>query len=179
MTARPLDPSASLRAGRPTGRLRFGLALFAVALAILLPSLAPTVTLWDAGEFLAASKVAGVPHPPGTPLWVMLAHSWATLVPIGAWGYRVILMTAVASAAATACLGLVAWEALRRVPALGEEGLPAWLVPVGAGAAAIAGAFTFTNWQNSNETEVYTVATFTTAAMAWSAVLWRGRRGSE
>ena len=41
------------------------------------------------------------------------------------------------------------------------------------------GAFSFTNWQNSNETEVYTVATLTTAAMAWAAILWRGRRGTE
>ena len=47
------------------------------------------------------------------------------------------------------------------------------------------GAFSFTNWQNSNETEVYTVATFTIAAMAWllhmlaaSAGNTTGRRGS-
>ena len=39
--------------------------------------------------------------------------------------------------------------------------------PALGGAAAVAaliGAFGFTNWQNSNETEVYSVATFTTAA---------------
>ena len=40
------------------------------------------------------------------------------------------------------------------------------------------GAFTFTNWQNSNETEVYTVATFTIAAMAWTAALWRAAGAS-
>ena len=34
----------------------------------------------------------------------------------------------------------------------------------GAAAGALLGAFTFTNWQNSNETEVYAVATFTIAA---------------
>ena len=50
----------------------------------------------------------------------------------------------------------------------------------GAAAAAVLGAFTFTNWQNSNETEVYTVATFTIAAMSlgWR-MLWRSRRGTE
>ena len=32
------------------------------------------------------------------------------------------------------------------------------------------GAYTFTNWQNSNETEVYAVATFTIATMSWLAM---------
>jgi hypothetical protein len=49
----------------------------------------------------------------------------------------------------------------------------------GAATAAFLGAFCFTNWQNSNETEVYTVATFTTAAMAWAAMLWRRQRHTE
>jgi len=49
----------------------------------------------------------------------------------------------------------------------------------GAAAAAMLGAFTFTNWQNSNETEVYAVATFSIAAMCWLAHVWRRYRGTE
>ena len=175
MTAQPPD-----RLTAPTSRQRLGfaLALFALSLALLIPSMAPTVTLWDAGEFLAASKVAGIPHPPGTPLWVMLAHSWATLIPFGSWATRVILMTAVAGAAATACLGLVAWEGLRRVPALATGDLPNWFVPAAAGAAAIAGSFTFTNWQNSNETEVYAIAMLVIAIVLWLLHRWREQRGT-
>ena len=86
-------------------RWRFALAVFAVTLALFVASLAPTVTLWDAGEFLAASRIVGIPHPPGTPLWVILAHTWGTLVPIGEWAYRINLMTAVASAVGAACFG--------------------------------------------------------------------------
>ena len=159
-------------------RWRFGLALFAVSLALLIASLAPTVTLWDAGEFLAASKILGIPHPPGTPLWVMLAHTWGTLVQVGTWAWRINLLTAVASSVATACFGLVAWEALRRVPALADGETPRWLVPVGAGAAALAGAFTFTNWQNSNETEVYAIAMCVIGLVVWSLLRWREQRGT-
>ncbi|MEP6745046.1 MAG: DUF2723 domain-containing protein, partial [Gemmatimonadota bacterium] len=172
MTALPPD--------RPTARARwrFALALFAVSLALLVASLAPTVTLWDAGEFLAASKILGIPHPPGTPLWVMLAHVWGSLLVVGSWAWRINLLTAVASAAGTAALGLVAWEALRRVPAIAEAETPRWLVPLGAGAAALAGAFTFTNWQNSNETEVYAIAVFVISFICWLMLRWREQRGT-
>ena len=187
MTAGPPDPSLSLRTGRlttfasPTAaeRWRFALALFAVALAILVATLAPSVTLWDAGEFLAASRISGIPHPPGTPLWVMVAHTWATLLHFGSWAWRINLLTAVASAAGTAGLGLVAWETLRRVPALAAAGTPKWLVQVGAGGAALAGSFTFTNWQNSNETEVYAIAMFVIALVCWLLHRWRELRGTE
>ncbi|HWA40908.1 MAG TPA: hypothetical protein VG712_04800, partial [Gemmatimonadales bacterium] len=63
MTAQPRD---RLTAAAPSARerWRFGLIVFAVSLGLLVASLAPTVTLWDAGEFLAASRILGIPHPP-------------------------------------------------------------------------------------------------------------------
>ena len=53
-----------------------------------------------------------------------------------------------------------------------------WLRIGGAAAAALLAAFTFTNWQNSNETEVYTVATFSIAAICWLCLRWRDVRGT-
>ena len=133
-------------------------------------TLAPTVTLWDAGEFITAAKVLGVPHQPGTPLFVMLGHVWADVVAIGQYAWRLNMMSACFSAAGAGCLFLVAERLLA-----GEERL---LRIGGAAAAAVLSAFVFTGWQNSNETEVYTVATFSVAAISWLAVRWRDVRGT-
>ena len=133
-------------------------------------TLAPTVTLWDAGEFITAAKVLGVPHQPGTPLFVMLGHVWAELLAVGQYAWRLNLMSACFSAAGAGFLFLVAERVLagrERVVRLG-----------GAAAAAILSAFVFTGWQNSNETEVYTVATFSVAAISWLTVRWRDLRGT-
>jgi len=133
-------------------------------------TLAPTVTLWDAGEFITASKVLGIPHPPGTPLFVLLGHIWAGALPIGGYAWRLNLMSACFSAAGAGCYFLVAHRVL--------AGEPAWLRTGAAAAAALLSAFVFTHWQNSNETEVYTVATFSIAAIAWLVVRWRDLRAS-
>jgi hypothetical protein len=157
------------------------LAALAVGLAVFigyLLTLAPTVTFWDAGEFIAAAKTLGIPHPPGTPLFVLIAHVWGTLVPVGEFAYRTNMLSALLSAGAAACFFLVAHESLRGEAEGLDEGASRLLRIGGAAAAAVIGAFTFTNWQNSNETEVYGIATFTVAAICWLCLVWRARRGT-
>ena len=96
------------------------------------------------------------------------------MFPFGEYAFRVNLMTAVFSAAAAALLFLVIREALARSK---EETSDIW-ANVGAATAAIVAAFTFTLWQNSNETEVYAIAGFSIAATMWFAMVWRDHRGT-
>ena len=163
--------------GRPP--YRTALVVTGVVLAVYVLTLAPTVTFWDAGELIAAAKVLGIPHPPGTPLFVMIAHVWALLIPASEYALRTNLLSAVLSASAAGLFFLVAHESIRRFNTGLDAGTTRWLSLIGAAAAALLGAFTFTNWQNSNETEVYTVATFTIAAMSWLAHVWRQKRGTD
>src|SRR3954454_20197910 len=55
------------------------LATFAVVLLIYVLTLAPPTAFWDASEYIAAAKVLGIPHPPGNPLFIILAHTYGLL----------------------------------------------------------------------------------------------------
>ncbi|MBW3661409.1 MAG: DUF2723 domain-containing protein, partial [Gemmatimonadetes bacterium] len=73
---------------------------FAVLFASYLLTLSPTLTFWDAGEFIAASYILGVPHPPGTPLFVLLGHVFGML-PLGIeFAAKLNLMSALSSSIA-------------------------------------------------------------------------------
>ena len=163
---------------RPRPPYLAALGVFIIVWAGYIATLAPTVTFWDAGEFIAAARILGIPHPPGTPLFVLIAHVWGMALPIGEFAFRTNLLSAFLSAAAATFFFLVAHESLASV-ASGLEERAARMLRIGGGAAAaIVGAFTFTNWQNSNETEVYSAATFTVAAFCWLCHVWRARRAA-
>src|SRR5258708_3737827 len=84
-------------------------AVFLAALLLYSWTLAPTVTLIDSGELIVVAYGLGVAHPPGFPLWVMLAHL-ASLVPLGNVAVRVNFSSALFAAIASAMLTLVVAE---------------------------------------------------------------------
>ncbi len=121
----------------------------AALLVVYLATLAPGVTFWDAGEFISAAAGWGIPHPPGTPLYVTLLRGWSLLLPLPT-ALATNLFSAVSTAAAC---GLVAW----------------WLAPRVGSPAAVAGAFvagTMSSvWLNATETEVYAASLLLSVTM--------------
>src|SRR2546421_10029810 len=83
--------------------------VFFAALFLYTWTLAPTVTLIDSGELILAAHSLGIAHPPGFPLWVMLAHL-ASLAPFGSVASRINFSSAVFAAFASATLTLVVAE---------------------------------------------------------------------
>lgn len=74
-----MDPSSPRELKEPAAEdppWRWSLAVGLVAFAVYLALAPRTVGDGDAGEFTLALALAGVPHPPGYPLYTVLGHAW-------------------------------------------------------------------------------------------------------
>ncbi len=130
-------------------------------------TIAPTTQFWDTSEYIAAAKVLGIPHPPGSPLFVLMANVWGQLPLATHYALRINLFAAFTSAVASGFLFLVAHRFLRPVIA------DAWPRCAAAFAGVLVGATTFTVWNQSVvNAKVYTVSLFFIAVIFWLVVRW-------
>ncbi|MEN3368986.1 MAG: hypothetical protein V7609_1129 [Verrucomicrobiota bacterium] len=175
--------------------------MFCVSLLLYVWTLAPTVTLIDSGELIVAARNLGVAHPPGFPLYLILAHL-ASLVPLGNIAVRIHFASAVFAALASAMLTLVMAELLittQSVAAAEDRGrnnslrsarkarattAPASLndmasskliVLIPALASGLVMAFSRTLWSYATIAEVYTLNTLLVLIIFFLILRWRRR----
>jgi len=55
-------------------QILISIGLFLVTLGVYVATLNPTTPFWDAGEFITTSHIVGVPHQPGTPMYVLVGR---------------------------------------------------------------------------------------------------------
>lgn len=138
-----------------------------LVLVVYVLTLAPTTAFWDTSEYIAAARTLGIPHPPGNPLFVVLAHVFGLLPLAASYAVRINLFAAVTSALAAGFWFLVAERWLRT---LVEDRV---LRLAAAAAGVLVGAFSWTVWNQSTVNEkVYTVSLFWMALATWLAVHW-------
>ena len=70
-------------------------------------TLAPNETLEDSGELATGSFYAGVPHPPGYPVWTIYSWLFTVLIPAGSIAWRVGVSSAVAASLSCGLLALL------------------------------------------------------------------------
>src|SRR5437868_436565 len=138
-----------------------------VVFLIYLATLAPTTAFWDTSEYIAAAKVLGIPHPPGNPLFVILAHTFGLLPLAADYAVRINLFAAVTSAAAAGFWFLVAERWLRGIVQV------RWARYAAAFGGVLVGATSWSVWNQSTVNEkVYTVSLLCIALVMWLVVRW-------
>lgn len=134
------------------------LAAFVTYLVTRYPGVGGREQWGDAAKWQYVGSILGVPHPPGSPLYVLATYAW-TRVPIAcSIGERVIILSALSGAGALAIL----FATLRR---LEVRAAPALLA---VGALAIARAL----WNFSTEAELYAPLALAYATVLHFFVRW-------
>lgn len=138
-----------------------------VTLVLYLVTLAPTTSMWDTSEYIAAAYVLGIPHPPGNPFFVLIGRVFAILPIAPTVAMRINVLAALSSAVSAMFWFLVTERVLvgwmpRR-----------WQRIVGGSLAVLIGATAFTVWNQSVVNEkVYTVSLVGLAIICWLTVRW-------
>ena len=156
-----------------------GVMTFLVSFIVYFDTMAPSVSYWDCGEFIAVSYTLGVPHPPGSPLFLLLGRI-ASMLPISDdIAFRVNLLSPLASSFAVLFLYFTIVQLVKHWRGKIETKTDA-LIAFGAGlVGALTFAFTDSHWFNAVEAEVYAFSTFFTAIVVWLALLWSEKADEE
>jgi Flp pilus assembly protein TadD len=148
-----------------------GLVVFLWVAGVYFVTLTPTVPFWDSGEFIAVSYILGIPHPPGTPFYVLLGRI-ATLVPWASIAERVNGLSALAAALAVMVTFFVNLRLIRLVQR--KERTPRHELTALAGAFAGAAMLAFSDsfWENAVEAEVYSLMSLAQILVLWLGLKW-------
>ena len=149
--------------------------VFITALIIYLLTVSPTVAFWDVGEFIACSANLGVPHPPGTPLYVLIGRIFA-LIPISAEiAFRINFISVLTAALSAGLVVLITSRVIRSFKKGELSERMKWLPTVVGVVGALFTIFAFSVWENALEAEVYAPSAFIGLLIVYLAIMWRER----
>ncbi len=154
------------------------LALVISAVTYLL-TIEPTASFWDCGEFIASSYKLEVGHPPGNPMFQLIARIFTIFGDNMHAAVLINAMSALCSALTIFFLYLtIAWF-LRRIvrpEADGSYSSASTVIICGSSlVGALAYCFSDTFWFSAVEGEVYAMSSLITAMVFWAMTMWYDR----
>jgi len=165
----------------PRDRLNLivGLLTSLFALALYLKTLAPTISFWDCGEFVAASICFGIPHPPGSAIFILFGRIFSVIPFAEDLAYRVNLISALSSAGSV----FIAYFIITKVVSLWHKKQPDFWGRLGMYLGGVVGSlcmgFNRTFWTNAVEAEVYGLTMLVFFAIMYLLIDWYTKYETE
>ena len=148
------------------------LAIFVSSLVVYLMTMPPTTSFWDSGEFIATSYILGIPHSPGTPLYVLVGRVFSMLPLPLSIAERVNLLSVVFGALGVMVAYLVSVAVIRFMYGEAKSGLGKFIRYAGPAVGAFYLMFSSTYWTDAIEAEVYSLSAFVMGFCTLIALQW-------
>jgi hypothetical protein len=146
-----------------------------IASAVYLSTIEPTASFWDCGEYIATAYKLEVGHPPGAPLFLMIARFFSLFASEPAQVAKMI------NSMSALCSGLTILFLFWTITAIAKKLALKFGALTNAKVIAIMGsglvgslAYTFSDsfWFSAVEGEVYAMSSFFTAIVFWAILKW-------
>ena len=150
--------------------------MLVISAVVYLLTIEPTASFWDCGEFIASSYKLEVGHPPGNPVFQLIARVFSMFADPEHAAVAVNAMNAICSALTIFFLYLTIVFFARRIVRPDEKGnysIAKAIAIFGSGAVgALAYTFSDTFWFSAVEGEVYAMSSLVTALVFWAMTKW-------
>lgn len=146
-----------------------------IACTVYIMTMEASASFWDCGEFISSAFKVQVPHPPGAPMFILLARLFTLPFPPAHAASGVNLLSALASGFTILFLFWTITHFARRLLVKNGESISTekMIAIMGAGiVGALAYTFTDSFWFSAVEGEVYGCSSFFTALVFWAILKW-------
>lgn len=147
---------------------------FFSAFILYLFTMPPTTSFWDCPERIACSYMLQIPHPPGAPLYLIIARVFSMFVSPENVAYSINMMSVVASSISIMMLYLIIVRFVREFK--GHPDSYDTFDKIALYGGAVIGAFTFavsdSFWFTAVEAEAYAISLCFTSISVWLVLKW-------
>ena len=151
-----------------------GWMCFLIAATVYALTAEPTVSFWDAGEYILSASKLNVGHPPGAPLFQMLGAFFSIFaMEPSQIGYIMNLMSGISSAFTILFMFWSISLLLSKVSSkIDLKKNNNFTILISSLVASLSFVFTDTFWFNAVETEVYAMATLIMSVLFYLGLKW-------
>ncbi len=154
-------------------------SVFFISMIAYVRTISPTVVFWDVGEFCAAAFSLQVPHPPGAPLFLLIARIFSLVPFVDDIAVRMHMISGMSSALTCMFVYMIIVRLItdwRGIPATVADKV---IVYGSAFVGALSLAFSKTFWFNAVEAEVYGLSMLFVSVIIWLSLRWYDRADWE